>query len=113
MQLLGSISGCAGPGLGPGLRGLAPVCRGRAVNVGRGEMDFTYTVRALQQRVRLSPVAWEVKQAGAVITVRRGDKVVKQFPRVRSERRAHQLARAWIRRVQRTWGQAQACCVKA
>ena len=69
-------------------------------------MNFTYTVRELQCRVRISPVAWEVHQAGAVVTVRRGWKVVKQFPRVRSERRGHQLARAWIRRVQRQLVQA-------
>lgn len=69
-------------------------------------MDFTYTVKALQHKVRISPVAWEVQGAGAVVTVRRGWKVVKQFPRVRSERRGHQLARAWIRRVQRQLAQA-------
>lgn len=70
-------------------------------------MEFTYTVRAIQHKVRIGFNAWEVQNGGTVVTVRRGVQVVKQFPRVRSEHRAHQLAQAWIRRIRRMAGQVQ------
>jgi len=73
-------------------------------------MDFTYTVRVLAERVQISPAAWELRHGGAVVTVRQGHKVVKQFPRVRSEQGGHQLAQAWIRRVQRDAAQATRAC---
>lgn len=64
-------------------------------------MNLTYTVRAMAEKRHciFTPgrCTYEIVNAGAVATVRVGDRVVQQFPRCHSEQAAHRVAQAYIR----------------
>jgi uncharacterized ParB-like nuclease family protein len=65
---------------------------------------YTYTVRAMAEKrhCEYSPgrCTYEIVNAGAVATVRVGDRVVQQFSRCHSEQAAHRVAQTFIRLVQ-------------
>jgi len=60
---------------------------------------YTYTVRPIGEK-RFHPhsgaSSYELVGAGAVLTIRLFNRVVKQFPRFSSESKAHRAARLWF-----------------
>lgn len=60
-------------------------------------MAYTYTVRSMEVRT-YTPFeeGFSLTNAGAVLTIRKDNKVVKQWPRFSTETKAHRAARLWF-----------------
>lgn len=62
-----------------------------------GDNMYTYTVRPMAEKTYcIESGSVQFIGAGASLTIRRDNKVVKQFPRFSSETKAHRAARLWF-----------------